>query len=116
MPKTVSLITGIIVASAIVYKINEDNKLETRQIQQKLSTPTDILENKLDRENISIHNALENSQHYFRQRLVPSVKASWNNHVTFLTHKLMTLIFLLKLNIIGIKTYLVYQNLKKTNM
>ncbi|CAO3630317.1 unnamed protein product [Cunninghamella echinulata] len=89
MPKTVSLITGLIVASAIVYKLNEENKLDTRQLQQKLSTPTDILEHKLDRENVSIHNALENSQQYVKQRLIPSVKASWNNHITSLTHKLI---------------------------
>ncbi|KAI8085210.1 uncharacterized protein BX664DRAFT_338828 [Halteromyces radiatus] len=86
MPKPVTILGGLIVVSAITYKIREDRKNETRLGQQQLPSSID---SGLEKEVDMIQRSLENSQTYIKQRLIPSVKASWNEHVTNATHAMI---------------------------
>ncbi|KAI8329433.1 hypothetical protein BC941DRAFT_518787 [Chlamydoabsidia padenii] len=88
MPKTVTLIAGLVVASAVAYQFKDDIEKETRVIQhlQALST-LDTIQEKDD--SLDTTFSLANSQNYIKQRLIPSVKANWNDQVTKLTHAMI---------------------------
>lgn len=75
MPKTVTLIAGLVVVSAVAYQFKEDIEKETRTIQhlQALSSSNDTNE-KNDSLNTISQFSLANSQHYVKQRLIPSGK------------------------------------------
>jgi hypothetical protein len=77
MPKTVTLIAGLVVVSAVAYQFKEDIEKETRTIQhlQALSSSTDTDEKNNSLDTISQF-SLANSQHYVKQRLIPSGKSN----------------------------------------
>ncbi|CAO3598417.1 unnamed protein product [Absidia cylindrospora] len=89
MPKTVTIIAGLVIASAVTYKYREDIKNETRSLQQAAASspsPLSSIDAGLEKEVDTIQHSLLNSQNYVKQRFIPSVKANWNEQITNVTH------------------------------
>ncbi|KAI8067768.1 hypothetical protein BC940DRAFT_300429 [Gongronella butleri] len=82
MGKTVTVIAGLVIASAVAYHYKPEPS-------KRRSFSTTPLGDELDREMDSVQANLEHSQHYLRHRLVPSIKANWNEQVTQVTHALI---------------------------
>ncbi|KAI7867699.1 hypothetical protein BDF14DRAFT_1881564 [Spinellus fusiger] len=77
MAKKLSLLAGTIALSAFAYQYNNDLKHERIALQQKLGQTSEPL-------------ALPVlDSHYMSERLVPSLKTSWNEHVTKAAHAII---------------------------
>ncbi|KAI8341866.1 hypothetical protein BC941DRAFT_414704 [Chlamydoabsidia padenii] len=86
MPRTTTLLAGIVVVSAITYKYREDIKNKTWVLQQQGTSSMESIDTGLEKEIETVQYSLHNSHKYIKQRLIPSVKANWNEQVTNATH------------------------------
>ncbi|KAI9016502.1 hypothetical protein CLU79DRAFT_762907 [Phycomyces nitens] len=80
MAKAVSLLAGVIAVSAITYKFTNDLQNDRKALEHKSPIKTQTLEP------LPI---VTQSQVYLSQRLIPSLKDSWNSHVTNAAHAII---------------------------
>ncbi|CEP12366.1 hypothetical protein [Parasitella parasitica] len=82
MPRFVPLLTGLAVAAAITYKFKNDLLQDQNDIKTRLEDAKSTLEKAvIDPTFGSSRSYLSNSQKYVSNRLVPSVKDSWNAQI-----------------------------------
>ncbi|KAG0174061.1 hypothetical protein DFQ28_008954 [Apophysomyces sp. BC1034] len=99
MPRTVSLLAGLLAVSALTYKLGTDLKRDTSDIRRRLESAKTTFDHVAAgtankslylESNLTTHKSslplIEESQLYVKERLVPSVKESWNAHVTKAAH------------------------------
>ncbi|CAO3598907.1 unnamed protein product [Absidia cylindrospora] len=101
MPRTVPLVAGLIVVSAVTYKFRDDLLKDTKDIQQRLQsarasldsvTSSNSAQSLIDTPHQSIlppFTIIDDSKDYVTKRLVPSVRHSWNSQVTQMAHTLV---------------------------
>ncbi|KAG2178368.1 hypothetical protein INT44_001520 [Umbelopsis vinacea] len=97
MPRAVSTLTGLIVAGAIAYKYRDNVATETADIRGRLQNVKSTLDDMaagtvhkaIDNPNISLAGSyidpypkVAEAHSYVTQRFVPSVKGTWNDHVS----------------------------------
>ncbi|KAL1914892.1 uncharacterized protein VTP21DRAFT_7808 [Calcarisporiella thermophila] len=90
MAKIVAALTGAIASSALIYHFRTDIDSNTTTIRRKLERVQKQLkdigheETKISSESISNHSILPTlsaANKYTQQRLIPSIKDSWNAHI-----------------------------------
>ncbi|KAI8099954.1 uncharacterized protein BX664DRAFT_322498 [Halteromyces radiatus] len=101
MPRTVPLLAGVVIISAVTYKFRDDLLKDTNELQQRLQAARKTLDNVtsststkslIDTPHQSIlppFTLIDDSKNYVTNRLVPSVKHSWNSQVTQVAHNLV---------------------------
>ncbi|CAO3667326.1 unnamed protein product [Umbelopsis vinacea] len=97
MPRAVSTLTGLLVVATVAYKYRDNVASETAEIRDQLqnvkSTVDDIaagtVHKAIDNPNISLAGSyldpypkVAEAHSYVTQRFVPSVKGTWNDHVS----------------------------------
>ncbi|KAL0078274.1 hypothetical protein J3Q64DRAFT_1756712 [Phycomyces blakesleeanus] len=83
MSKTISLLAGVIAVSAITYKYTNDIQHDRQALRQRINGGPIKTQDVNTLEPLPI---VTQSQVYLSQRLIPSLKDSWNAHVTKAAH------------------------------
>ncbi|KAI8637310.1 hypothetical protein BD408DRAFT_424741 [Parasitella parasitica] len=82
MPRFVPLLTGLAAATAITYKFKSDLSQDQNDIKTRLEDAKSTLEKAvIDPTFGSSRSYISDSQKYMSNRLVPSVKDSWNAQI-----------------------------------
>ncbi|KAG1090286.1 hypothetical protein G6F42_019738 [Rhizopus arrhizus] len=82
MPRFVPLVTGLAVASAITYKFKNDLLQDQNDIKTRLNDAKSTLDKAVIEPTFgSSRSYLSDSQIFVSNRLVPSVKDSWNTQI-----------------------------------
>ncbi|KAI8335603.1 hypothetical protein BD560DRAFT_451094 [Blakeslea trispora] len=91
MPRFISLVTGLAVATAVTYKLREHLVEDQDNIKNRLESAKSSLEQAVEQtSSYSRPSAyLSDSQRYVSDRLVPSVKDSWNSQIMNTAHSLV---------------------------
>lgn len=85
MPRFVTLFASLALATAVTYKYKESVLVEQKDIQKQL----DNVKSTLDNAPAATRNCMSDSQKYLAERLMPSVKESWNSQITNVTHSVI---------------------------
>ncbi|CAO3622736.1 unnamed protein product [Mucor hiemalis] len=97
MPKALTLLAGLTLATAITYQSRINLITNTAQVQQKLDEQkekNDLITKKqneplvrlsLQRPTSSVEQFMDDTKSYYKGRLVPSVKENWNNQIIQIT-------------------------------
>ncbi|CEG63191.1 hypothetical protein CU097_007281 [Rhizopus azygosporus] len=89
MPRFIPLVAGIALATLVTVKVRDTVSKDQNDIQQRLDNVKSTL-NRAVAPSVA-KNYVSNSQKYVSDRLIPSVKDSWNNQVINATHSLVKL-------------------------
>ncbi|KAI8891136.1 hypothetical protein K501DRAFT_327803 [Backusella circina FSU 941] len=89
MPRLVPLLAGLAAATAVTYKFSDRLKTDQNNITGRLENAKTTLENAVTTELNKTPTYLSDSQKYVSNRLVPSVKDSWNEQITNAAHSLV---------------------------
>lgn len=85
MPRLFTLFTGLALATAVSYKY-KDSFLKG---QDDLQRGLDNVKSTLDKAPAVTRNYMSDSQKYVSDRLMPSVKESWNSQIINATHSMI---------------------------
>ncbi|KAG1056966.1 hypothetical protein G6F46_010067 [Rhizopus delemar] len=85
MPRLFTLFTGLALATAVSYKYKDSFLKGQDDLQRSL----DNVKSTLDKAPAVTRNYMSDSQKYVSDRLMPSVKESWNSQVINATHSLI---------------------------
>ncbi|CDH49771.1 predicted protein [Lichtheimia corymbifera JMRC:FSU:9682] len=99
MPRTVSLLAGVLAVAAVTYKLRIDVTNNTNNIRMRLDDAKTTLDHvaagtaskspspyQSTRQNLSI---IGESKRYLTTRLVPTVKEQWNDQVADVAHRII---------------------------
>ncbi|KAI9253212.1 hypothetical protein BY458DRAFT_559059 [Sporodiniella umbellata] len=85
MPRAVTVIASLALATAITYKYKESYLIEPEHIEKQLNE----VKAKIDNAPVATRAYMSDSQKYVADRLMPSVKESWNTQITNAAHSVI---------------------------
>ncbi|KAI8380946.1 uncharacterized protein BYT42DRAFT_564738 [Radiomyces spectabilis] len=81
MPRKFTVLASVVAASAIIYELNQDADRRAAMYRNVMETN--------EAAQASQRSLLESAETYVDKRLIPSVKESWNDHISRATHAII---------------------------
>ncbi|KAI8148430.1 hypothetical protein BJV82DRAFT_663807 [Fennellomyces sp. T-0311] len=98
MPRTVSILAGLLTVATVTYKFRDDLMNNTNNIRLRLEDAKTTLDHVAAGTASQSHarspaaparSFLGESQHYVSSRLIPSLKDNWNSQIAGVAHSLI---------------------------
>ncbi|KAI7847609.1 hypothetical protein BDC45DRAFT_575665 [Circinella umbellata] len=99
MPRTVSVLAGLLAVATITYKFRDDLMANTNDIRRRLDDAKTTLDHVAagtasqshprSQSSIPSRSFIGESQQYVSNRLVPTVKNTWNDHISGAAHAII---------------------------